>query len=789
MDDFINSESMLDIFLVETSEILDKLDDVILLAEKENDFKKEYIDEIFRIMHTIKGSSAMMNYSYIASLSHKMEDFFSFLRKNKLDPIHNGTVFHLLFDICDFFKDQIDKIRNGESLDHDVHFLDEQIAECLSTITRVTETKDNTNILESDNNVLFAQNDDLTKSSNKDESFIDSNKYNLEKLKEENYDDFNNYINDVLLYNTTSKNSEKEYTIIVNFDDDCGMEHLRAFLLIESIKDVCDSFSYFPENIENNPDCCDYIMKKGFYIFLYNSKNLDSIENIIKDSINVKTYQILDGIVKDNSNKELINFDHSINIPEIPVSSINDESYLGDELSNINDDNNIYVKNIKQNLINVNLSKIDKLMDIVGEIVIAESIISSDPDLKALKLDNFIKSSLHLRKLILELQNNVMSIRMVPISTVFKKMNRVVRDISKKLNKKVELVIILRKLILELQNNVMSIRMVPISTVFKKMNRVVRDISKKLNKKVELVIIDEGTEVDKTIIDSISDPIIHIIRNAIDHGIEKSDVRAEKGKPPIGRIILFAQNTGGEIVIAVSDDGRGVCIENVLEEAETSGLLIKPKDEYTKKEILSLILMPGFSTKQNVTEFSGRGVGMDIVKKNIEKIGGMVYIDSLKDKGTTIIIKIPITLAIISGLEIGIGSHTYTIPLNSIFQSFSVKKSDIIRNSDGEYVVVRGDQCYPVIKLYEFYNIDTDVVNIEDGILIQVVVENKNYCLLVDRIIGERQVVVKPLPKYLDIFDVKKYGLAGCTILGNGNVSLILDIYSLVEFYYKEEIL
>lgn len=746
MDDFINSESMLDIFLVETSEILDKLDDVILSAEKENDFKKEYIDEIFRIMHTIKGSSAMMNYSYIASLSHKMEDFFSFIRKNKLDPIHNGTVFHLLFDICDFFKDQIDKIRNGESLDHDVHFLDEQINDCLSNITRVTENKDITNILETDDDVLFVQDDDfhydLSESSNKDESFINYDKCNVENLEEKEYDDFNNYINDVFSYNVKSDDSGREYTIIVNFDDDCGMEHLRAFLLIESIKDVCDSFSYFPENIENNPDCCDYIIKNGFYIFLYNNKNLDSIENIIKDSINVKTYQILDGIVKDNSDKELISFDHSINIPEVPVSSVNDESYLGDELSNINDENNISVKNIRQNLINVNLSKIDKLMAIVGEIVIAESIISSDPDVKALKLDNFIKSSLHLRKLILELQNNVMSIRMVPISTVFKKMNRVVRDISKK-----------------------------------------------LNKKVELVIIDEGTEVDKTIIDSISDPIIHIIRNAIDHGIEKSDVRVEKGKSSIGRIILFAQNTGGEIVIAVSDDGRGVFIENVLEEAEASGLLIKPRDEYTKKEILSLILMPGFSTKQTVTEFSGRGVGMDIVKKNIEKIGGTVYIDSLQDKGTTIIIKIPITLAIISGLEIGIGSHTYTIPLNSIFQSFSVKKSDLIKNSDGEYVVVRGDECYPVIKLCEIYNIETDVVNIEDGILIQVVVENKNYCLFVDRIIGERQVVVKPLPKYLEIFDVKKYGLAGCTILGNGNVSLILDIYSLVEFYCKEEIL
>ena len=379
------------------------------------------------------------------------------------------------------------------------------------------------------------------------------------------------------------------------------------------------------------------------------------------------------------------------------------------------------------------MSKLDNLMAIVGEIVITESMVTSCPELSGLKLDSFTKSARQLRKLTDELQDIVMSIRMVPISGIFQKMNRIVRDMGQK-----------------------------------------------LNKDTELVIIGEDTEVDKAIVDCIGDPIMHIVRNSMDHGIEEDVAdRIALGKSPKAKITLSAEHTGSEVIISIVDDGKGINPASVLSKAQRNGLLTKPESEYSKKEILNLLMLPGFSTNEEVTEYSGRGVGMDVVKKNVEKVGGVVSITSEVGEGTCTTLKIPLTMAIVDGMEIAVGNSIFTIPINNIRQSFKISSDEIIRNVNNSEVIKRMDEFYPVIRLHELYNLETSITNIEDGILIWVESGDKSYCLFVDELLGEQQVVVKPLPAYLNSFNIKNSGVAGCTILGDGNISIILDVLNL----------
>jgi two-component system chemotaxis sensor kinase CheA len=301
------------------------------------------------------------------------------------------------------------------------------------------------------------------------------------------------------------------------------------------------------------------------------------------------------------------------------------------------------------------------------------------------------------------------------------------------------------------------------------------NMSKKLEKEVRLELIGEETEVDKNIIDHISDPLMHLIRNSIDHGIEKSEERKAKNKPEFGTITLEAKNTGGDVLIIVKDDGRGLNKESILSKARKNGLVGKTERELTDKEIYSLILMAGFSTKEEVTEYSGRGVGMDVVNKNIDAIGGTVSIDSIEGEGTEITLKIPLTLAIIDSMTIKTGESLFSVPITSIRESFKARNEDIIIDSEGnEMIMIRG-QCYAAVRLYELYKINTEVKNITDGIMLMVENNGDALCIFADEIIGEQEVVIKALPGY--IRNLKKVrGLSGCTLLGDGSISLILDV-------------
>ena len=311
------------------------------------------------------------------------------------------------------------------------------------------------------------------------------------------------------------------------------------------------------------------------------------------------------------------------------------------------------------------------------------------------------------------------------------------------------------------------------------MNRIVRDMSKQLDKDVDLILVGEQTELDKTIVDNIADPLMHLVRNAMDHGIEQKKDRLAAGKTEKGSLTLSARNAGGEILISVTDDGKGLDAKQIMEKAKSRDMLQKPESEYTEREIYSFIFQPGFSTKDTVTEFSGRGVGMDVVKNSLEKIGGIATIDSELGKGTTITFKIPLTLAIISGMQLKVGDSEFTLPINNIQQAFKANASNITHDVNMREIVMLRNEYYSVVPLHSIFGVPTEVTNIEEGILILVDAGTKRYCIFADALLGEQQIVVKQLPIYLNKFNVKDAGITGCAILGTGNISLILDVSKL----------
>lgn len=687
-------DSMIDMYLFETNSLLEQLENIMLEAEKAKAFTSEDIDEIFRIMHTIKGSSAMMEFDSLSKIAHRIEDLFFIFRQNNTTDTFSDSMrkelFNLIFKTNDFMRTEVAKIEQNEpisdNIDNFINDINTFIEKLDAGETSPLETAESK---KSDDKNTVAQNNSSLQS----------------------------------IPATTSP-----YIIKILFDDGCGMEHLRAFMVKSAIADhIGNNFKFYPEDVETNSETCNYIIDNGFFIFLDDETQVDPTVAAIKSSLNIASFEIIQNpAAEEIQHKEE---ESTAAVTETTAGTATKQTKQSKKSNSASPMN----QQVKQSIISVNLSKLDNLMAIVGEIVITESMVTSSPDLKGLKLDNFTKSTRQLRKLTDELQ-----------------------DIA------------------------MSMRMVPISGVFNKMNRIVRDMSQNLNKDVRLTIIGENTELDKTIVDSINDPLIHIVRNAMDHGIEEnSQDRIAAGKDPQGEITLEAKHTGSDIIITISDDGAGVNADKVLEKAKRNGILTKPENEYTKREILALLLAPGFSTNETVTEYSGRGVGMDVVKQNIEKVGGIVFIESELGEGTCITLKIPLTLAIVDGMEISVGKSTFTMPITNIRQSFKCSQEEVIYDSLGNELIERMGDYYPIVRLHNLYNLETEITDIEEGILVWVEASDKSYCLFVDSFIGEQQVVVKPLPPYLNGFNIKNSGVAGCTILGDGNISIILDALSL----------
>jgi two-component system chemotaxis sensor kinase CheA len=339
----------------------------------------------------------------------------------------------------------------------------------------------------------------------------------------------------------------------------------------------------------------------------------------------------------------------------------------------------------------------------------------------------------------------------------------------------------LGKIIKDMQRQVLSLRMIPIKPTFQRMTRLVRDLSKQANKKVELQLSGEDTELDKTVIEEIGDPLVHLIRNSIDHGLESEEERIAGGKPPVGTILLNAYHQGGNIVIEVVDDGRGLNKEKIIKKAKEKGL-ISSESNLTVGEIYNLIFLPGFSTTEKVTAVSGRGVGMDVVRMNIEKLKGQVELSTEEGKWTKTTIKLPLTLAIIDGMLVRIDKDKFIIPTLSIIESIRPKKKDIYTvEGRGEIVNVRG-KILPLVRLNRIFGLKSEKQEPWEGLVVVVESEGNRCCLFVDDLIGQQRVVIKSLGERLR--NVK--GIAGSAILGDGTVGLILDVAGIMELVFNK---
>lgn len=326
-----------------------------------------------------------------------------------------------------------------------------------------------------------------------------------------------------------------------------------------------------------------------------------------------------------------------------------------------------------------------------------------------------------------------------------------------------------------MQEAVMSIRMLPMDFVFSRFPRLIRDLAGKLGKQARLVTVGESTELDKSVIEKIADPLNHLVRNSLDHGIEMPDVRLAAGKDAMGTITLKAAHRGGSIMIEVSDDGRGLDRNKLIAKAKERGIPVA--DNAPDGEVWQLIFAPGFSTAEKVTDISGRGVGMDVVKKNIQALGGQVDITSAEGRGMTILIRLPLTLAILDGMSISVGDEIFIVPLNAVAESLQPRAEDVKSVAgQGRVVRVRGE-ILPLVPLREVFHLDSGITEPQNGILVLIESEGRKVALMVDELVGQQQVVIKSLESNYRRIS----GISGATILGDGRVALILDVGELVR--------
>ncbi|HBF0756834.1 TPA: chemotaxis protein CheA [Clostridioides difficile] len=697
---------MLDMFIFETSLLLEQLDEIMIQIEKEKVFTHNNINETFRIMHTIKGSASMMGLDNISALAHSVEDLFYAIREGKIEVLDNDLLFDLVFQSLDFIRRDIDELQSRGCISSDYSNFIEGIEEYVSTLelSSSMKSKDNANLESKD-----------------EKEVIDSN----------------------------FEYKEDSDVVKIIFEQGCMMENVRAFMLVFELRDYCEFIDFYPKDVETNAESTEYIKSYGFYIQFVAKEDKAIVYKTIEDNLYVKEYiniskkeiemkntsnnDAVENKLKDN-NKVSKSYQNNYTEDEIQEDVLNEKTDM--EKDSLSEDNE-HLPISKQSIMSVNLEKLDLLQNIVGEIVIMESMVVNSVNSTGVDIDNFNKATRQLHKLTDELQDIVMSMRMIQIAGVFQKMHRIVRDMNKK-----------------------------------------------LDKNVELITIGAETEVDKSVIDNLAEPFMHLIRNAMDHAIEPIEERIAKGKEEVGKIVLSAENLGGEAVISISDDGRGIMRDKILAKAKEQGLLKHQSNEYTDDEVNSLIMTPGFSTKESITEFSGRGVGMDIVRKSIEKVGGSIEVKSKQDEGTTFTIKIPLTLSIVEGMKFKVGDSLFTLPISSIRRTFKLTDLNqiITEGNKTELITIYG-ACIPIIRLHKIYNIQTKVTNLMNGNMIIIENEYKAVCIFVDEIIGNQQVVVKPFPVYFNRFNIKNKGLSGCTILGDGSISLIIDADSIIEIY------
>lgn len=715
MADEFNTGDMLSVYLFENQQLLENLQNIVMEQKDADGFDEDSINEIFRTMHTIKGSSGIMMFDEITKVSHKLEDVFYFIRESHPTTVPHVELVEYVLDVADFIMGEMDKLSDGEDADGDATELVGKLDDFLHKIKGEDpkETKKTENPVKDDGPKQF------------------------------------------YIAPETAGNSHF-YRIYLTYNPEIQMASMHAYKTVFALKKIAKDILYSPEDILTNEATSEEIIKNGFKILIKTDATEEDIREIVQPGYDLTKVEVYEcsaqefqlGFEEEGS-QILIDLDSSVEEIEKRADAKEDEAAVakkkiapGDfviaskepgKAKNLAKDRP--AKKDKATFISVDIAKMDQLMDLIGELVISQSVVLQNPDLKVpgLNLDNFNKAAGQMKK----------------IST-------------------------------DLQNVIMSMRMVPLTNTFQKMNRIVFEMSRKLGKDVTFEMMGDTTEVDKNIIEHISDPLMHLVRNSMDHGIESNEERQASGKKEKAKVTLSAKTESGKVWISVADNGKGLDRNQIMAKARQQGLLEpgRAENSYSDKEIYQFITLPGFSTNKKVTEFSGRGVGMDVVVSNLQKIGGTLEIDSVPGEGSTMNLKIPLTLAIIDGIVMDVGDSAFVVETGAVREFVHVTENMLIHEPDGtESVMIRG-ACYPVIRLGDFYELHDYETNIENGMMVLVELEGNVVCLFVDRLVGKQEIVVKPIPEYIK----KVKGLSGCTQLGDGSIALILDAAGLMGY-------
>lgn len=708
-----DAAEMLDVYMLETKQLLEQMSGILLAAEKNNTFTAEDIHSIFRVMHTIKSSSAMMGLMELSSLAHKLEDLFAYHRE------HFGCIdaapaklFDLLFLAADFMESELDAMEQPEYAPKSPGTVSAAVQEYLDQLvqgdaaaraeTCSVQTPGDGGDMEKAQGREPGPGAKLPDTGAGEVSAIPDSLKNAgevpatpESLKN---------AGEVSAIPEPLKNAGGT-TVRVLFEEGCRMENIRAFMLVRQIDKLCTELKVYPEHLDKNPEAAPYIKDNGLYI-CFKSNDKDKVLDALKKGLFVDNCQVV-------AQKQ--------ELPAAPAPAETKEN--GEERKN--------------EFLTVRADRLDQLQNLAGELMV--HMLTLEDALEEAGLTEVREGTAH-------------------------QINR---------------------LIAQVEHNVMAMRMVPVKRIFPKLQRILRDICRDQGKSAELVINCGEVEADKSVVDYLSEALMHIMRNALDHGIEMPKERVSAGKQEKGQIVLDVETTVGEIAVSVSDDGQGFDFGRILKKAGERGLLSKPEQDYDASEICELVLHPGFTTNDTVTEFSGRGVGLDVVNKLLGEAGGHLYINSEPGTGTTFTLTMPLTLSTMECIRFKVGNGRFSMPARYVFRFWDYWKQveQIRRVGDRTYLLNDG-RMVPLMDLRDVYGLGGAVP--ENAMIIYINNGNREGCIIADAMYEQKRIVIKPLPELFGLAFRRNTGICGFSIMGNGAICSALDMELLIARYEKE---
>ena len=704
-----DSDEFISIFLSEANEIVEGLEnDLVLLEDNKSD--EDLLNKIFRSAHTLKSSAGTVGFTTMSELNHVAENLLEKVRSGKLDVTPKmitvlleflDTVKLMLQNIIDG-KGEADGVDNIESLKAKIKAIADG-NEDIETVASPQPKKETPKAEEPKEEVKEVKAEGTEKSGGSNVFHVDMS---FKATIFDNGIDPLMFLNDLKAIGTI-KNLKIDYSNVP---------------AISALEDPYTCYTQFALDLETN-STIEQVQNIFLFVIDDNDINISDAKNGAQE-------------VKSSPQPEVAETKKEETQAEAPKETKKEEAKMEQAKPQAAAPKSSSVKVQAPSTVRVDTRKLDSLMNLIGELVIAQSRIMQLT--QSLDIDNGLKEAVS-------------------------SMDRTSRQI---------------------QEEVMNIRMMPVGPIFNQFHRYVRDLNLELNKEVKLVLKGETTEIDKNMLEQLSDPLKHIIRNSMDHGIEKTkEERIERGKPEFGTITMSAAHQEGHVVIEVSDDGNGLNKEKIYNKAIEKGLLSKD-GKYSDAEIYRTIFSPGLSTAEKITDISGRGVGMDVVRANVEKMKGKIEIKSEEGKGSTFIIKLPLTLAIIEGITFALGEQIYIMPLISIIEQMKVKNEQIKPfEGKGEMIKIR-DEYLPLIRLHKVFDIDTQVDDIDNGIVVVVEAGYRRCAIFVDELLDQQQVVIKSLDSAFS----KHSGISGGTILGDGRIALIIDIQGLVNISLQGKI-